>query len=280
MPADRHDSPPEPAEADEQDESNSIGDSSLLAPPTSHRQQYSYSGPQRDPHDLHSLLDSYPTSHDPPGALATTTFTLGSPATSSGPIRTVTHSDYPNGAIMPNPHPLSPHLSLPDRVSPPIVPPPHQSLVLPVGYAPAESLPPQNYVSPTRSVPSSSAPIFHPRSGGASLFSQVQGVTPLDLSLTAVVPPNSELAQTPRFTFAPPGADVPADPITSPMAASPTSARSWRERAKAKFERTSQQPTPEGSGRRPRSNSWTVVSSVFRRRSGVYMFGLANSLVC
>ncbi|KAH9959988.1 hypothetical protein BC827DRAFT_428157 [Russula dissimulans] len=276
MPAGHYDSPPEPPETDDQDGSSSIGDSSLLAPPTSHRRQYSYSGPQRDPYELHSLLDGLATSHDPPGPLATTIFTLGSPAASSGLIRTVTHSDYLDGTTLPNPHPLSPHLSwLPGRVSPPMVPPPHQSLVYPDGYAPAESLPPQHYVSPARTVPPPSAPLFHPRSGGASLFSQAQVATPPNL---AVVPPNSELARTPRFTFAPPGTDVPADPIASTTAASPTSARSWRDKAKAKLDKTSQQLTQEGSsGRRARSNSWTVVSSVFRRRSGVCRFGSANS---
>ncbi|KAI9509570.1 hypothetical protein F5148DRAFT_742387 [Russula earlei] len=55
--------------------------------------------------------------------------------------------------------------------------------------------------------------------------------------------------------------------LPTPPAPSPTSARSWRDKAKAKLEKSSQQSTQEGSGRR-RSNSWTVVSSVFRRRSG------------
>jgi hypothetical protein len=276
MPSDHHDSPPEPFGADDPDESSSIGDSSLLAPPMSH-QRYSYLGPQAGPHQLQSFLDDLVTSHDPPIALATTTMGIGSAAAYAGPMRTVAHSEYSDVLTLPNPLPHSPHpFRLHELVPPPNVPhPQQQTLVYPEGYAPAESLPPQNYISTARSVPSSSAAAFFPPgSHGPSLFAQAQGATPPILgnpSPTTLVPPNSELARPPRFTFAPPGADVPADPVAIPTTtASPTSPRSWREKARSKLDKTSQQQAAQDrSGGRVRSNSWSVVSSVFRRRSGV-----------
>ena len=282
MPSDHHDSPPGQFEADDPDERSSIGDSSLLAPPTSsHRPPYNHSSLPTSPHELHSFLDELVTSSDPPIALATV-MSLGSAAASSGPMRAVGHTEHSDGVTLPNPHSPSPHPSwLQDGpASPPDVPPPQQSLFYLDGYAPAESLPPQNYVSPVRTVPSSSAPFFPPGSHGMSIYMQSQGAatsTPPILGThnpTAFVPPNSELARPPRFTFAPPGADVPADPVASTAAASPTkssptSPRSWREKAKAKLDKTSHQSTPDRSGGRARSNSWSVFPSVFRRRSGV-----------
>jgi hypothetical protein len=279
MPSDHHDSPPEQFEADDQDERSSIGDSSLLAPPMSHRQPHNYPGPQHDPHQLQSFLDGITTSHDPPVAHATT-LNPGSAGGTLNPMRTIAHSDYPDGVTLPNHHPRSPHLSWMHGQAPlSIVPPPQQQPLFyrDDGYAPAESLPPQNYVSPTR-VPSPSAPYIRPGSRGAPLFFlQAQGVTPPALRIqTAVVPPNSELARSPRFTFAPPGAYVPADPIvsTNVAPASPTSARSWRDKGKGKTDRAPRQSTQEESVGRARSHSWTVVSSVFRRRSGVYIVWL------
>jgi len=270
MPSDHHDSPPEQFAADDQDERSTIGDSSLLAPPMSHRQPHNYPGPQHDPHQLQSLLDGITTSHDPPVALATT-LNPGSAGATLNSMR-ATHAGYPDGVTLPNPHPFSPHLSRVHGQAPqPIVPPPQRPLVYrDDGYAPAESLPPQHYISPTR-VPSPSAPYIRPGPRGAPLFF-LQAHTPPALRIqTAVVPPNSELARSPRFTFAPPGAYVSADPVsTTAPAASPTSVRSWRDKGKAKTDRA-RQPTQDGSLGRARSHSWTVVSSVFRRRSGVYI---------
>jgi hypothetical protein len=273
MPFDHHDPPPEQFEADDQDESSSIGDSSLLAPPMSHRQPHNYPVPHQDLHQLQPFLDGVTTSHDPPVALATT-LNPGSVGATMSSMRAINHSDYPDGVAPPNYHP--PHPSWMHGQAPlSNVPPPQQQPLVyrDDGYAPAESLPPQNYVSPTRAVPSPSAPHNRTGSRGAPLFFlQAQDVTPPALRIqTAVVPPNSELARSPRFTFAPPGAYVPADPITTAVAASPTSVRSWRDKGRARFERPQQQPTQEGSGGRARSHSWTVVSSVFRRRSGVYI---------
>src|SRR5260221_4176742 len=82
MPSDHHDSPPDQFEADHPDERSSIGDSSLLAPPTSfHRSTFNYSSPPTDPHEPHSFLDELVTSLDPPIALATA-MNLGSAAAS------------------------------------------------------------------------------------------------------------------------------------------------------------------------------------------------------
>ena len=282
MPSDHHDSPPDQFEADEQEERSSIGDSSLLAPPTSFRRPpYNYSSRPTGPHELHSFLDELVTSPDPPIALATV-MSLGSAAASSGPMRAAGHTEHSDRVTLPNPHSPSPHPSwLQDgRASPPDVPLPRQSLFSPDGYAPAESLPPQNYIPPARTVPLSSAPFFPPGSHGIPIYMQSQGAatsTPPILGIhspTTFVPPNSELARPPRFSFAPPGADVPADPVASTAAASPTkssptSSRSWREKAKARLDKSSQQSTPDRSGGRARSHSWSVVPSVFRRRSGV-----------
>jgi hypothetical protein len=276
MPLD-HDSPPGQFAADGHDESSSIGDSSLLAPPMSRRQPHDHSSPSPDPHELLSILDVLPTFHDPPASFAAT-LSPRSAAASLGPMRAVTHADHADGVALPNPHPLSPHLTwLHEHESPPNALPPLRPLVYSDGYAPAEGLPPQNYISPVtaRPVPSSSlsAPFFPPGSGGPFLTSQARGATPPSLGPIAIVPPNSEHAIFPRFTFAPPGADVPADPVPSATTASPKSARSWRDKGKSKHDKTSQQLTQEGSGRhgRARSNSWNVVSSVFRRRSGMYI---------
>ena len=282
MPSDHHDSPPDQFEADHPDERSSIGDSSLLAPPTSSRRSpFNYSSLPTGPHGLHSFLDELVTSPDPPIALATA-MSFGSAAASSGPMRAVGHTEHSDGATLTNPHSPSPHPSWLQhgRASPPDVPQRQQSLFYLDGYAPLESLPPQNYVSPARTVPSSSAPFFPPGSHGMPIYMQSQGAatsTPPILGIhspTTIIPPNSELARPPRFTFAPPGADVPADPVATTAAASPTnpsptSSRSWRERARASFDRTSEQSTPDRSGGRARSHSWSVFPSVFRRRSGV-----------
>jgi hypothetical protein len=244
------------------------------APPMSRRQPYNYIGPQAGRHELQTVLDDLVTSPDLPIPFAPTR-SIGSAAAPSGPMHSVTHSEYSDVLTLPNPHPLSPHPpQLHGRASPPNVPPPQQSLVYPDGYAPVETLPPQNYISSTRTVPSSSAPFFPPGSRGTSIFRQTQGATPLisgNPSPTTLVPLNSELARPPRFTFAPPGANVPADTVASTTSAPPASPRSWRERAKAKHDKSSQQATQDSSGGRARSHSWSVVSSVsvlFRRRSG------------
>ena len=268
MPSDHHESPPVPFAPDDPDESSSIGDSSLLAPPMSHRQLQPYPGPQSDLQGLHSFIDDHSVLHDPSATLATTTIP-GSPPVHSISMRAVTHSEYPDGISMPNSQALSPHTTWFHARTPPSNGPPQQSVVYSDGYAPAGSLPPQNYIVQARTMPSLSAP--PPASRGTSLLSQAHLPAPPVINIpspTVVVPPNSELARPPRFTFAPPGADVPADPIVSPTTVSPTSARSRRERAKGKPDKASQ-PTQEGSDRRARSHSWSVVPSVFRRISGV-----------
>jgi len=278
MPSDSHDSPPEEFDADDQEERSSIGNFSLLAPPMPHRQPYNYPGPQPDLHQPQSFLDSITTSHDPPVALATT-LNSGSAVAPSNPMHGITHTDYSDGLALPNPHPPSPHPPWMHGQAPlPNVPPPQQQpLYRDDGYAPAENLPPQNYISSTRIAPSSGTPYIRPGSRGASLFLRRRGVSPPDLSIqTTVVPPNSELARSPRFTFAPPGAHVPADPIVCTIAApaSPKSAHSFRDKGRIRFDLTPRQPTQEGSLGRARSHSWTVVSSVssvFRRRSGVFI---------
>lgn len=277
MASDHHDSPPGQFEADDLDERNSIGDSSLLAPPTSsHRMTFNYSSPPTDPHELLSFLDELVASSDRPIALATA-MNLGSAAVSPHPMHAVGRTEHSDDVTLPNPHSPSPHPSWLQhgRATPPDVPLPQQSLFYSDGYAPPESLPPQNYVSPARTVPSTSAPFFPPGSHGMSIYVQSQGPTTSTPPIPRTfVPPNSELARPPRFTFAPPGADVPADPVASTAAASPTKSsptgsRSWREKARAKLDKTSQQSTPDRSGGRARSHSWSVVPSVFRRRSGV-----------
>lgn len=270
MSSDQHDYPPERSATDDQDEGSSIGDSSLLAPPTSHRHMPDLSGLQPDPHEPQSFLDILAASHDLSTEFATT-LSIRSAGASSGPMRAVIHPDHSDHFTPPNPHPISPHpFQSHGHASPPDDQLPRQSLVSRDYYAAVESIPQQNYVPPPRTE-SSSAPFFPPGTGGTSLFSHTRGATLPALSIpnpTAVVPPNSELARPPRFTFAPPGADVPADPVasTSTTPASPSSARSWRDKVKVKRDKTSHQPTQEGSGSRARSNSWT---SVFRRRSGV-----------
>src|SRR6266702_5377971 len=273
MLSDYHESPPDgPAVDEHDDESSSIGDSSLLAPPPSHRPLHPHLFPQSDPQGLHSFVEA----HDPSVSLSATAV-FGPTAAPSSPNPAITYPEYSDGNSLPNPLPLSPHPSWlhgHGRIPPPppnIVPAP-QPVVSPDGYAPAESLPPQNYISPARTMPRLSLPFYPPASHGTSLLTlgaapPTHGVT----SPTAVVPPNSELARPPRFTFAPPGADVPADPVVSATGPSPTSGRRRdKEKAKGKTDKASQ-PVAEGSGSRARSNSWSVVSSVFRRKSGLWI---------
>jgi hypothetical protein len=285
MPSDHHDSPPDQFDVGDRDESSSIGDSSLLSPPMSHRQLHNYPGPQPDLHQLQSLLDGITTSHDPPIPLATA-LNPESAVAPLGPMHTTTRTEHLDGVTLPNPEPPSPHPSWMHGQAPlPNVSPLQQQPLVyrDDGYAPPESLPPQNYLPSARAVPSSSAPHNRPGSRGASFFLQGQGVTPPVLSIqTAVVPPNSELARSPRFTFHPPGAYVPADPIvdTTVAAASPTSARSWRDKGKGRNDRGPRQPAQEESVGRARSHSWTVFPSVFRRISGVYIAWSLASGVC
>ncbi|KAF8492181.1 hypothetical protein F5888DRAFT_927817 [Russula emetica] len=272
MPSDYQDSPPEGLDTDDQEETSSIDNFSLLAPPMSHRQLHNHQGPQPDPHQPQSFLDGITTSYYPPVALATT-LNSGSAVAPSGPMHGITHTDV---LALPNPHPPSPHPPwMHGQAPPPNVPPPQQQpLYRDDGYAPAENLPPQNYISYTRIAPSSGAPYIRPGSRGAPLFLQRQGVSPPVPSIqTPVVPANSELARAPRFTFEPPGAYVPADSIVSTTAAppSPKSAHSFRDKGKIRFDRTPRQPTQEESLGRARSHSWTVFPSVFRRISGVYI---------
>ena len=277
MPSEYHDSPPEEFDADDQEERSSIGNFSLLSPPIPRRQSHNYPGPQPDLHQPQSFLDGIATSYDPPVALATT-LNPNSVVAPSIPMHGITHTDHSVDPALPNPHPRSPHPPWMHGQAPlPNIPPPQQQpLYRGDGYAPAENLPPQNYISSTRIAPSTGAPYTRSGSRGTSLFlqRQGQGVSPPGLTIqTAVVPPNSELARSPRFTFAPPGAYVPADPIVSTTAApaSPKSAYSFRDKGKTRFDLTPRQPTQEGTVGRARSHSWTVVSSVFRRRSGKYM---------
>jgi hypothetical protein len=285
MPSDYHDSPPEEFDADDQEERSSIGNFSLLAPPMPHRQPHNYPGPQPDLHQPLSFLDGITTSYDPPVALATT-LNSGSAVAPSVPMHGIAHTDYSDVLSLPNPHLPSPHPPwMPGQAPLPGVPPSQQQpLYRDDGYAPAGNLPPQNYISSTRIAPSSGTPYIRPGSRGASSPLRRQGVSPPVLSIqTAVVPPNSELARPPRFTFAPPGAYVPADPIVSTTAApaSPKSAYSFRDKGKTRFDLNPRQPTQEGSSGRARSHSWTVVPSVFRRRSGVYIISsLNNPVVC
>ena len=280
MPSDYHDSSPEEFDADDQEERSSIGNFSLLAPPMPRRQLHNYPGPQLDLHQPQPFLDGVTTSYEPPVALATTLNT-GSAVAPSGSMHGIIHTDHSDALTLPNPHPPSPHPPWIHGPAPlPSVPPPqHQPLYRDDAYAPAENLPPQNYIA-TRVAPPSGAPYIRPGSRGASLFlQQRRGVSPPVLSIqTAVVPPNSELARSPRFTFAPPGAYVPADPVVSMIAvpASPKSARSarsFRDKGKTRFDLPPRQPAQEGSLGRARSQSWTgwAVVSVFRRRSGVYI---------
>ena len=277
MPSDYHDSPQEEFDVDDQEEESSIGNLSLLSPPMPHRQPHNYPGPQPDLHQPQSFLDAITTSHDPSVALATT-LNPGSAVAPSAHIHGITHTDFSDGLALPNPHPPSPHPPLMHGQAPlPNVPRSQQQpLFRDDGYAPAENLPPQNYISFTRIAPPSGAPFTRSGSHGTSLFlqRQGQGVSPPVLSIqTAVVPPNSELARSPRFTFAPPGAYVPADPVVSTTAApaSPKSAHSFRDKGRTRFDLTSRQLTQEGSLGRARSHSWTVFPSVFRRKSGTYM---------
>ena len=268
MLSDHHESPPDEPAADERDdESSSIGDSSLLAPPISHRHLQPHPFPQSDPQGLHSFVEA----HDPSVSLSAT-------VAPSDAWPAITHPEYLDDITLPNTHPLSPHLSWlhghgRTPPPPPNIVPVLQPVVSPGGYAPVDSLPPQNYISPARTMPRSTMPFYPPPSHGTSTLT-LSGATPAHAvpSPTAVVPPNSELARPPRFTFAPPGADVPADPVVSPTAPSPTSGRRRdKEKAKGKIDKASQLVT-EGSGRRTRSNSWSVVSSVFRRRSGLWIY--------
>ncbi|KAH9165611.1 hypothetical protein EDB89DRAFT_289298 [Lactarius sanguifluus] len=268
MLSDHHESPPGgPAVDEHDDESSSIGDSSLFAPPTTHRHLHPHPFPQSDPQGLHSFVEA----HDP-SLSATAAF--GSTATPQGPISAINYTEYSDGNSLPIPPPLSPHPSwlrgqrrTPPPVNTVLAP---QPVVSPDGYAPIEELPPQNYISTARTMPRLSMPFYPPTSQGASLLTlgtapPTHGVS----SPTVVVPPNSELARPPRFTFAPPGADVPADPVVSATGPSPTSGRRRdKEKAKGKFDKASQ-PVAEGSGSRARSNSWSVVSSVFRRKTAI-----------
>jgi hypothetical protein len=266
MLSDHHESPPDDPAVHEHDENNSISDSSLLSPPTTHRHpQQPHSFPQSDPHSFVEVA------HDPSVTpSATAVFESSAAAAPSG-------SEYPDDFFLPNRHPLSPHSSLlrGHTHSPPlphtIIPAPQPVISL-SGYAPADRLPPQNYISPARTMPRLSIPFFPPptTSHGTSLLTlgaapPAHGVP----SPTAVVPLNSELARPPRFTFAPPGANVPPDPVVSPTGPSPTSGRKRdKEKSKGRTDKALQ-PVAEGSDRRTRSNSWSVVSSVFRRKSGL-----------
>jgi hypothetical protein len=215
MPSDDyHDSPPEEFDADDQEEGSSIGNFSLLSPPMPHRHPHNYSGPQPDLHQPQSFLQDITTSYDRPFALATT-LDPGSAVAPLALMQGITHTGYSDGLALPNPHPPSPHPpGMRGQAPLPNVPPPQQQpLYRADGYAPAGNLPPQNYFSSTRIVPSSGAPYTRSGSRGTSLFlkRQGQGASPPVLDIqTAVVPPNSELARSPRFTFAPPGAYVPA----------------------------------------------------------------------
>lgn len=266
MPSDHHESPPDDPAPDEHDERNSISDSSLLSPPTSHR-------PNPFPHsDPHSFVEA---AHDPSVTPTATAVFESTTAPSSG-MRDVPYPEYSDDVFLPNPHPLSPHPSwFPEHLHspppPPSILPAPQPVISLSGYAPAEILPPQNYISTTETMPRLAIPFYPPTSHGTSLLSP--GAAPPAhgvgvSSPTAVVPPNSELARPPRFTFAPPGAHVPADPVVSAAAPSPTSGRKRdKEKWKVRIDKASQS-VAEGSGGRTRSNSWSVVSSVFRRKSG------------
>ncbi|KAF8266358.1 hypothetical protein EI94DRAFT_201248 [Lactarius quietus] len=267
MPSDRHESPPDGPAVDDPDEGDSIDDSSLLSPPTSHRHPQLHTA---DPRGLHSFVE---VAHDQSVALSTTAI-FEPTAAPSGPVRASTHPEYSEDVLLPNLHPLSPHSSLlrGHAHSPP--PPPHivpapQPVISLGGYAPAESLPPQNYISRGRTMPRLNIPFYPPTSHGTSLLTpsatpHTHGVS----TPTAVVPLNSELARPPRFTFAPPGANVPADPVVSAAGPSPTSGRRRdKDKSKGKIDKASQ-VVAEASGGRTRSNSWSVVSSVFRRKSG------------
>ena len=265
MPSDHHESPPDDPAVDEHGENNSISDSSLLSPPTSHRH------PQQ-PHSFppHSFVE---VAHDPSVTpSATAVFDSSAAAAPSGLA-------YPDDFFLPNPHPLSPHSSLlrghaHSPPSPPtIIPAPQQPVISLSGYAPADRLPPQNYISSARTMPRLSIPFFPPTSHGTSLLTPgaappAHGVP----SPTALVPLNSELARPPRFTFAPPGANVTPDPVVSATGPSPTSGRKRdKEKSKGRIDKVLQ-PVEERSDRRTRSNSWSVVSSVFRRKSGLLGF--------
>jgi hypothetical protein len=274
MPSDHHESPPAPFVVDDPDESSSIGASSLLEPPMTHRQLHPYPVPQHDLQGAHTRVDDLSASHDPSATLATTA-TYGSPLAPSVPMHAITRPNYPDEISIPNSRPLSPPASrLYGRTPPSNALPPQQPVADGFGY-------PQiyNYTVPTRNLPPPlAAPLFPPASHGTSLLSQVHPATPVHTipSPSVVVPPNSELARPPRFTFASPGAYVPADVVS---ATTPTSARSRREKAKGKPDRTSQ-PTQEGSGSRARSNSWSVVPSVFRRKSGVCNVRISDPVAC
>jgi hypothetical protein len=268
MLSDHHESPPDEPAADEHDnESSPISDSSLLAPPTSHRHLQSHPFPQSDPQGLHSFVEA----HDPSVSLSAT-------VAPPGPRPAITYPEYSDDISLPNPHPLSPHLSWlhghgRTPTPPPNILPAPQPVVSQGGYAPAESLPPQNYISRGRTMPRLTVPFYPPPSHGASALTLSAATPTHDVpSPTAVVPPNSELARPPRFTFAPPGTDVPADPVVSPTGPSATSGRRRdKEKAKGKNDKASQS-VAEGSSSRTRSNSWSVVSSVFRRRSGLWIY--------
>ena len=271
MPSDPHDSPERFEDDDSAHGSSSIGNSSLLAPPMSHRQPHNYLGPQHEPRQLQPFLDNFTISQSPSLALATT-MNPGSTGATLNSMRVINDIEYSNDVVVTNPDPLSPHASWMHGQAPlpNVSPPQRQPLVYRSGYARPETIPPQNYVHPARTVPASSASFVRPGSRGVPALLQAQGVTPPVLSIQTVVPPNSELARPPRFTFAPPGAYVLADPITSTTAGppSPASARSWRDKGRVKIDQAALQPTLEGSAGRARSHSWTVFPSVFRRRSG------------
>jgi hypothetical protein len=271
MLSDHHESPPDDPAVDEHYERNSISNSSLLSPPTSHRHLQPHNFPQSDPHSFVEVARDPSVTLPAMAAFEATAAPLG-------PGRENTYREYPDDIFLPNPHPLSPHPSwLPGHGHSPS--PPHNTVPAPQpvislgGYAPAESLPPQNYISPTRTMPRLTIPFYPPTSHGTSLLTPgtappAHGIS----SPTAVVPLNSELARPPRFTFAPPGANVPADPVVSPAGPSPTSGRKRdKDKSKVRIDKASQF-VAEGSGRRTRSNSWSVVSSVFRRKSGSWIF--------
>lgn len=268
MSSDHHESPPDDPAVDEHNESNSISDSSLFAPPTSRRHLQPHPFPPSDPQGLHSFVE---VAYDP-SITPSPTAIFESTVAPSDPVRAITEPEYSDDLFPPYPQPLSPHPSwLPGHAHSPPPPPPTivpapQAVLSLGGYAPAESLPPQNYISRGRTTPRLTIPFYPPASHGTSLHTP-SGAPPTHgvPSPTAVVPLNSELARPPRFTFAPPGANVPADPVVSATGSSPPGGR--KRDKKGRIDKASQ-PALEGSGGRTRSNSWSVVSSVFRRKSG------------
>ncbi|KAI0261885.1 hypothetical protein BC834DRAFT_421580 [Gloeopeniophorella convolvens] len=258
--SDPHEAPQEEAQPGEQDERDSIIGSSLLEPPMSRRPRHPRVVPHPDLQIRLPSVEGHAASHDASMPLATIPV-FEHVATPSLSMHPTSFSDRPHNALVTT--------RLRSYTSTSNAPPMLQAVVYHDGYAPVGSLPPQNFVPPPQSAPSSGAPFFPPPFHGSSFPSSVQVNAALSASISgpsAVIPPNSELALPPRFTFAPAGADVPADPVaTASTQATPMNTRR-REKETRKLEMTVQ--TQAESTRRPRSNSWNVVSSVFRRKSG------------